>query len=91
LIGHWNRDVTNSRNLETIAGFEYDNCCWSARVVARSWVVNEQFTTNADQQQTDNGIFLQVQLKSLGNIGDSIDSMLSDSILGYENRNKALD
>jgi LPS-assembly protein len=91
LIGHWNRDVTNSRNLETIAGFEYDSCCWNARVVARSWVVNEQFTTNADQQQTDNGIFLQVQLKSLGNVGDSLDSMLSDSILGYENRNKALD
>ena len=91
LIGHWNHDITNSRELETIAGFEYDNCCWSARLVARHWVVNEQFIDDVDQQETDNGIFLQVQLKSLGNFGDSLDSMLSDSILGYEDRNKALD
>lgn len=91
LIGHWNHDVTNSRELETIAGFEYDSCCWTTRLVARRWVVNDQFTDFVDQQQTDNGIFLQFQLKSLGNFGDSLDSILSDSIIGYEDRNKALD
>jgi LPS-assembly protein len=91
LIGHWNHDITNSRELEAIAGFEYDSCCWSARVIARRWVINDLFIDNVDAQDTRQGIFLQVQLKSLGNIGDNIDSTLSDSILGYEDRNKALD
>jgi LPS-assembly protein len=91
LIGHWNHDITNSRELETIAGFEYDSCCWSARLVARHWIVNDNFIDLVNQQEADNGIFLQIQLKSLGNFGDSLDSMLSDSILGYEDRNKALD
>ncbi len=91
LIGHWNHDVTNDRDLERIAGFEYDSCCWSVRLVARSWAVNRNFVDNVDEQQTDNGVFLQVQLKSLGNFGDSLDDRLSDSILGYEDRNKPLD
>lgn len=88
LIGHWNRDATNNRNLETIAGVEYDDCCWTVRMVARQWVVNEHFVNDVDLQDTDNGIFLQVQFKSLGNVGDSIDSMLSNSIFGYEDRYK---
>lgn len=91
LIGHWNHDVTNSRELETIAGFEYNSCCWTTRLVARHWVVNNQFTADPSQQQTDNGIFLQIQLKSLGNFGDKLDNILSDSIHGFEDRNKALD
>jgi LPS-assembly protein len=91
LIGHWNRDVTNSRNLETIAGFEYDSCCVTLRLVARQWVVNQHFVDDVGLQDTDNGIFLQVQFKSLGNVGDSVDSMLSDSIFGFEDRNKTID
>lgn len=91
LIGHWNHDVTNSRELEAIGGVQYDNCCWSVQVVARQWIVNDQFTANTDTQQTDNGIFLQVQLKSLGNVGDSVDDLLSHSITGYEDRNKSID
>ena len=91
LIGHWNHDITNSRELETVAGFEYDSCCWTARVVARRWVINDLFIDNIDAQDTRNGIFLQFQLKSLGNFGDSLDSILSDSIQGFEDRHKTLD
>lgn len=91
LIGHWNQDITNSRELETIAGFEYDSCCWSARLVARRWVINDLFIDNIDAQDTRQGIFLQVQFKSLGSFGDSLDSVLSDSIFGFEDRNKVLD
>ena len=27
LVGRWNSDFTNNRELETFAGFEYNNCC----------------------------------------------------------------
>lgn len=91
LIGHWNRDATNSRNLETIAGVEYGSCCWTVRLVARQWVVNKHFVSDAGMQNTDNGIFLQVEFKGLGNVGTSVDSMLSNSIFGYEDRYKTND
>jgi hypothetical protein len=61
------------------------------RLVARQWVVNQHFVDDVGLQDTDNGIFLQVQFKSLGNVGDSVDSMLSDSIFGFEDRNKTID
>ena len=91
LIGHWNHDATNNRNLETIAGVEYDDCCIAVRFIARQWVVNEHFVSDVDMQDTDNGIFLQVQFKSLGNVGNSVEGMLSDSIFGYEDRYKTID
>lgn len=92
VIGHWNRDTTNNRNLETVAGFEYDSCCWSARVVARSWVVNTNFVDDISAQETDNGIFLEFQLKSLGNFGENnLERKLSSSIFGLEDRKKPLD
>lgn len=91
LIGHWNHDITNSRELETIAGVEYESCCWSTRIVARRWAVNKRFIDDVDDQGTDNGIFLQVQFKGLGNFGDSLEGMLSDAIFGFEDRNKPLD
>lgn len=91
LIGHWNRDVTNSRNLEAIAGVEYNSCCWAVRLMARQWVTNRYFVSDADMQDIDHGIFLQFQLKSLGNVGDDVESTLSDSIFGYKDRYKTID
>ena len=34
LVGRWNHDFTNDRELEVFAGFEYNNCCWRASLVA---------------------------------------------------------
>ena len=91
LIGHWNHDMTNNRELDTIAGVEYDSCCWSTRIIARQWAVNKNFRDNVDSQQTDNGILFKVQFKELGNFGENIESMLSDAIFGFEDRGSALD
>jgi len=90
VIGHWNHDITHNRELETIAGLEYDSCCWSARVIARSWAVNRNYRDNVDNQKTDTGIFFQVQFKSLGNFGENLESMLSDAIFGFDERGKYL-
>lgn len=91
LIGHYNYDITNSRELETIAGVEYSSCCWTARLVARQWVSNKYFFDSVNDQDQKNGVFLQVQFKSLGNVGDNVDTTLADSIIGYDKRHRALD
>ncbi len=85
-----NHDVTNGRNLESIAGVEYDNCCWSTRFVMRRWALNRGFVDNVKDQEEETGVFLQVQLKGLGDVGQGSNGALG-SIPGFENRNDPLD
>lgn len=81
-IGRWNYDHEYNRNLETIIGLEYSNCCWDMRVVARKWVDNTEIFAARAEENT--GIFLQFELKGLGNIlGGSIDSLIGESIAGF--------
>lgn len=88
LIGKLNYDFTNSRELETIAGVQYDECCWNVRLIYRQWVDNPFGLDNTSLQQEDSGIFLEFQLTGLGQIGERIGNILDDSIPGYEDRNE---
>jgi len=61
---------------------EYSNCCWDMRVVARKWIDNTEISGAFVEDNT--GIFLQFELKGLGNIlGGSIDSLIGESITGF--------
>jgi LPS-assembly protein len=85
LIGRWNFDHGNRRNLETIAGLEYDNCCWSVRVIARDWINNNAlFFGNQDKNRA---FFLQFELKGLGSVlGGNVNAILNNGITGYRDR-----
>jgi LPS-assembly protein len=82
LLGRWNYDHANSRNLETFAGVEFSNCCTTIRVIAREWVRPFQlFLANVEP---DRGVFFQFTLHGLGNItGGGLSNLLSDSIQGF--------
>lgn len=81
-IGRWNYDHEYKQDLETIIGLEYSNCCWDMRVVARKWIDNTEISGGITQNNT--GVFLQFELKGLGNIlGGSIDSLIGESITGF--------
>jgi LPS-assembly protein len=88
LIGRWNYDHANSRNLESIAGLEYNNCCWSVRVIARQWIDNDAlFHGNVDD---NTGVFLQFELKGLGSVlGGNVSGILNNGISGYRERDYA--
>jgi LPS-assembly protein len=88
LIGRWNYDHANSRNLETIAGLEYSNCCYTVRVLARKWIDNDSlFYGNVDE---NNGIFLQFELKGFGSVlGGNVTGILNNGINGYRDREYA--
>jgi len=88
LIGRWNYDHANSRNLESIAGLEYNNCCYTVRVVARKWIDNDAlFFGNMDD---NTGIFLQFELKGLGSVlGGNVSGFLNNGISGYREREYA--
>ncbi|MCB1616330.1 MAG: LPS-assembly protein LptD [Pseudomonadales bacterium] len=87
LIGKFNYDLTNSRELETIAGMQYNDCCWRVRLIYRKWVDNPFGIDDIKQQQEDSGVFLEFQLTGLGEIGEKIGDILDDSIQGFEETN----
>ncbi|MCH8264866.1 MAG: LPS-assembly protein LptD [Proteobacteria bacterium] len=82
LLGRWNYDHSNSRNLESFAGIEYSNCCATIRLIGREWVdEDELFLPNIEPNR---GIFVQFTLIGLGNItGGNVSSLLRDGIWGF--------
>ncbi len=95
LIGHGNHDFTNDRELETFAGFEYNNCCYRVRLVARRWLDNELINSISDtiadtDLEYDRGVFLEFQLKGLGGIGGKVSGILEDAIVNSSRREETL-
>jgi len=85
LIARRNYDHSNSRTLEAIAGFEYNNCCYSVRMIARKWIDNDALFFGNVEDST--GVFLQFELKGLGSVlGGNVTGILNNGINGYRNR-----
>ena len=75
-VGRWYYDISDSKALEKLAGIEYESCCWSAQLVVRNFIDNEEKDNNT-------AILFQFVLKGLTRIGSNIESVLEDGILGY--------
>lgn len=85
LIGRWNYDIGNKRNLETIAGVQYSNCCWNLRLIARQWIDNDALYYGV--KDDNSGIFVQFELKGLGSVlGGNVSGILNNGIIGYRDR-----
>ena len=88
-VGRANYDFTHNRELETLFGVEYNDCCYRLRLVARKWLDNDLVdTVNSLDLEEDQGIFFEFQLKGLGSIGSKVTGILNDGIYGYEEREK---
>ncbi len=81
-VMRWNYDIEESRNLELLAGIEYNTCCWKARLMGR------RYNQNADEDY-NNSIELQLVLKGLTRIGSPIGELLERNIRGYDDRDDA--
>lgn len=78
VMARWNRALNLDRNLETLAGFEYEDCCWALRAVAR------QYRDSPSDVDSQNAFYLELELKGLSRLGGGLDSLLQSSILGYQ-------
>ena len=88
LIARWNYDHANKRKLETIAGLEYSNCCYSVRLIGRQWIDNDALFFGKKDDNT--GIFLQFELKGFGSVlGGNVSGILNNGISGYREREYA--
>ncbi|MCP5420611.1 MAG: LPS assembly protein LptD, partial [Gammaproteobacteria bacterium] len=77
-VARWNYSLKENRNLDLFAGFEYQECCWSLRMLAR------QRRDDPEDDNPTNSILLELELKGLAGIGSDIKNILEDAILGYE-------
>lgn len=77
MVGRWYHSLKDSRTLESLAGIEYESCCWASRLVVRDYI------NDVSDQDRNMAIFLQIELKGLGNFGQKAETLLERSILGY--------
>jgi LPS-assembly protein len=76
LLGRWNYSQRDHRPLETLAGIQYESCCWIFRATSRRYVSDVAGDSNRS-------LYLQLELKGLANIGQSAEDVLERGILGY--------
>jgi LPS-assembly protein len=85
LFGRWqgvarlNYDLKEKRVVEALSGLEYNQSCWTVRIVAQS------FTSST--RERSNHYFLQLELNDLVPIGSDPLSALRTSIFGYSKLN----
>jgi len=93
VIARANYDFEYQVELDTFAGIEYNDCCYRIRVMGRRWL-NFDYSADLLQRVTnddyDRGIFVDIQLKGLGNISERVGNLLDKAIVGYSQREKNL-
>lgn len=87
LFGRLFYDLESSRELDTFIGFEYDDCCYRLRVMARRWLDSKLAElVNDRDRHYDNGIFLEVDLKGLTSSGARVQQLLQEHIPTFRSR-----
>lgn len=82
VVGRESYSLINSKSLEHLLGVEYNDGCWTARVVMKR---DSVLATTISTASTTNGIFFQLELHGLGSLGSSPTSDLKLAIPGYSN------
>ena len=77
MVASSSHDLNSDRNLETLIGLEYQDCCWKTRLVAKRYLTS-------DNRTYETPIFLEFELKGLGNIGTGASREIKDNIYGYD-------
>ena len=89
LIGRYYYDLEESSLIEAFGGFQYDDCCWRLRVVARSF--ERPFDViNPNDTDRESGVFFDVLMKGLAGLDSGVDSILSNGIADTRSRSMAL-
>jgi len=79
LIGRWAYDSQLDRTVGSLAGLEYNNCCWSMQLVHQNYLT--------DEEQLESRVLFQIELKGLGGSGGS-SRQISEAIIGFDERER---
>lgn len=86
----WRYDMSGHHSIEKVVALEYNNCCWRIRLAYQDELESFEQTgiLNNNSLQYENTVFLQLELKGLGNVSNQVNSLLNESILGFKQREK---
>ena len=79
-MGRWEYSLEEQTTSEAFAGIQYGRCCWKVRLVGRRYLGRSQEQTEPSAR---NAIYLQVELTGFTRLGDDVDRLLGQGILGY--------
>ena len=82
-IGQNGYDITNNRQLELLAGLEYNDCCYRIRFAWQQLLNKDLVDIGDNDDLYDRGWFIQVQLRGLGGAGTQLDEIFNQNIDGY--------
>ncbi|MDD4929094.1 MAG: LPS-assembly protein LptD [Gallionella sp.] len=88
-VGQWNYSFLDGRLLSGIAGLEYEESCWTLRMVAHSFTAGTLATAAGVKSQTNTGVFIQLELNELIKVGSDPLMLLKQSVPGYTNEKPA--
>ena len=80
VMARWNYSLQDNRILELLTGLEYNESCWTARLVI------QRFATATNELST--GIFAQLELNGLVRVGSDPLNALRQSIAGFTKLNQ---
>ena len=80
VMARWNYSLQDNRILELLTGVEYNESCWTARLVI------QRFATATNELST--GIFAQLELNGLVRVGSDPLNALRQSIAGFTKLNQ---
>lgn len=80
VLGRWQYDLTNHRNMDLMGGVEYGSCCYQMRLVVRHWIDDDG---NMDFPDYKTGVLFQFVLRGLGGFATSGREEFLGGIKGY--------
>jgi LPS-assembly protein len=86
-VGQWNYSFLDSRLLSGIAGLEYQESCWTLRMVAQSFTAGTVLTAAGAKPVNNTGFYVQLELNDLVKVGSDPLILLKRSVPGYTNLN----
>ncbi len=94
VVARSNYDFNYGVELDTFAGFEYNDCCYRLRLMGRHALRvdynSPSFLQNVTKNDYESGISLELQLKGLGSTGQGISKLLDKAVAGFSDREKNL-
>ena len=94
VFGAYEYSLEASEMVESMAGFEYDDCCWRVRLLYMRYVdtlVGDMVDFNDPNLERESSFQVQVMLKGMGGFGGRVDELLSDMIRGFTKSSKLMD
>jgi len=79
MLARWNYSLKDKRDLENIAGFEYNTCCWAFRVIGRGHLTQDE----NNEDVFDRSVIFTLVLKGFGSTGKA-NQELERAILGFK-------